>query len=100
DRYMPLIASNYGNDPKKVPFDFDDVVISFAPRAFLASSPLHDDNFEVSGVKDVMAAAMPVYEKLGAKVRLQANYPDCPHDFTPEVRKVAYEFLDKWLKHP
>jgi dienelactone hydrolase len=98
DRYMPLIASKYDNDPKKVPFDFTDVVISFAPRAFLASSPLHDDNFEVSGVRDVMAAAMPVYEKLGAKDRLQANYPDCAHDFPPEVRKVAYEFLDKWLK--
>src|SRR5262245_9967312 len=100
DRYMPLIASKFDNDPNKVPFDFTDVVISFAPRAFLASSPLHDDNFEVSGVKDVIAAAMPVYEKLGAKERLQANYPDCAHDFPPEVRKVAYEFLDKWLKQP
>jgi hypothetical protein len=97
---MPLIASKYHLDPKKVPFDFTDVVISFAPRPFLASSPLHDDNFEVSGVRDVIAAAMPVYARLGARDRLQANYPDCSHDFPPEVRKVAYEFLDKWLKHP
>jgi dienelactone hydrolase len=100
DRYMPLIATTYDNDPKKVPFDFTDVVISFAPRAFLASSPVRDDNFEVSGVKDVIAAAMPVYEKLGVKDRLQANYPDCAHAFPPEVRKVAYEFLDTWLKQP
>ena len=100
DRYMPLIATKYDLDPKKVPFDFTDVVISFAPRAFLASSPIRDDNFEVSGVKDVMAVALPVYERLGVKDRLQANYPDCAHDFPPEVRKVAYEFLDKWLKQP
>lgn len=98
DRYMPRIASEFGNDPKQMPFDFTDVVISFAPRAFLASSPVRDDNFEVSGVKDVVAAATPVYERLGAKQKLQANYPDCAHDFPPEVRKVAYEFLDKWLK--
>jgi dienelactone hydrolase len=98
DRYMPLIASKFHNDPKLMPFDFGDVVISFAPRAFLASSPLRDSNFEVSGVKDVMAAALPVYEKLGAKEKLQANYPDCAHDFPPEVRKVAYEFIDRWLK--
>jgi dienelactone hydrolase len=98
DRYMPLIASKFHNDPKQMPFDFSEVVISFAPRAFLASSPLHDSNFEVSGVKDVMAAALPVYEKLGAKEKLQANYPDCAHDFPPEVRKAAYEFMDRWLK--
>jgi len=98
DRYMPLIATKYDLDPKKVPFDFTEVVISFAPRAFLASAPLHDDNFEVSGVRDVVAAAKPVYEKLGVAEKLQANYPDCAHDFPPEVRKVAYEFLDRWLK--
>src|SRR5438094_10592856 len=74
DRYMPLIATQFDLDPKKVPFDFADVVVSLAPRAFLASAPLHDDNFEVSGVKDVIAAATPVYERLGVKERLQANY--------------------------
>jgi len=29
---------------------------------------------------------------------LAANYPDCAHDFPEDVRKVAYEFLDKHLK--
>jgi hypothetical protein len=29
---------------------------------------------------------------------LQANYPDCGHDFPPEARKIAYEFIDRWLK--
>ena len=96
--YMPLIASKYDLQPRKVPFDFPEVVAAFAPRAFLASSPLHDDNFEVSGVKDCIAAARPVYELLGAKDKLAANYPDCKHDFPPEVRQVAYAWLDRWLK--
>jgi pimeloyl-ACP methyl ester carboxylesterase len=98
DRYMPLIASKYESKPEKVPFDFTEVVAAIAPRAFLASAPLHDDNFEVSGVRDVIAAARPVYELLDAKDKLQANYPDCKHDFPEESRKVAYEFLDLWLK--
>ena len=98
DRYMPLIANKYELKPEKVPFDFPEVVAALAPRAFLASSPLHDDNFEVSGVRDCIAAARPVYELLGAKEKLAANYPDCKHDFPPEVRKVAYEWLDRWLK--
>ena len=39
DRYMPRIASEYHNDPKQMPFEFADVVKSFAPRAFLAVAP-------------------------------------------------------------
>jgi dienelactone hydrolase len=98
DRYMPRIATVYELKPEKVPFDFSEVVAAFAPRAFLASSPLRDDNFEVSGVKDVLAAAAPVYELLGAREKLAANYPDCAHAFPPEVRRVAYDWLDRWLK--
>ncbi|HKB37799.1 MAG TPA: alpha/beta fold hydrolase [Gemmataceae bacterium] len=97
-RYMPRIASQFENKAGKMPFDFPEVVAAFAPRPFLASSPLHDDNFEVSGVKDCIAAARPVYELLGAKEKLAANYPDCKHDFPADVRKVVYDWLDKWLK--
>jgi dienelactone hydrolase len=98
DRYMPRIAALFDSSPEKVPFDFPEVVAAVAPRAFLTCSPLKDDNFEVSGVKDCIAAARPVYELLGAKDKLAAIYPDCGHDFPAEVRKAAYEFLDRWLK--
>lgn len=97
-RYMPLIASRYENSPDKVPFDFPEIVAAFAPRPFLASSPLHDSNFEVSGVKDTIAAAKPIYELFGEADNLQANYPDCAHDFPEDVRKVAYDFFDKHLQ--
>ncbi|MCI0700848.1 MAG: alpha/beta fold hydrolase [Planctomycetia bacterium] len=98
DRYMPKIASEFGNDPKKMPFDFSDVVISFAPRAFLAVAPVKDTNFDVSGVKDVIAAAEPTYKALRVADNLKAIYPDAGHDFPEEGRKVAYEFIDKHLK--
>jgi dienelactone hydrolase len=98
-RYMPLISSRYGNNPDRIPFDFTEIVATFAPRPFLASSPLHDDNFEVSGVRDVIAAAKGIYSLYGKPENLQANYPDCQHSFPPDVRKVAYEFLDRHLNH-
>ena len=98
DRYMPLIASEYKNDPKKMPFDFTDVVASFAPRAFMAVAPVKDDNFAVDGVRDVFKAALPAYEKRKAVEELIARYPDAGHDFPPEERKAAYEFMDKRLK--
>ncbi|MCE9564963.1 MAG: alpha/beta fold hydrolase [Planctomycetes bacterium] len=98
DRYMPRIASEFANDAKKMPFEFTDVVISFAPRAFLAVSPLKDDNFDVTGVKDVIAVAEPVYKALGKADNLKAVYPNSGHDFPEDGRKVAYEFIDKHLK--
>ena len=96
-RYMPLIDSRHHNSPDEVPFDFPEIVAGFAPRPFLASSPVGDSNFEVSGVKDSIASAKPIYDLLGAAESLQANYPDCAHDFPEDVRKVAYEFFDKHL---
>jgi dienelactone hydrolase len=96
--YMPRIATTYQLIPAKMPFDFTEIVAAFAPRAFLASAPLQDSNFEVSGVRDCIVAARPVYELLGAKEKLAANYPDCQHDFPPEARRVAYKWLDRWLK--
>jgi dienelactone hydrolase len=98
DRYMPRIAAEYGNDPKKVPFDFDDVLLAVCPRAVFAMSPLKDNNFEVSGVKDVIARAEPAYRAAGAADKLKAIHPDAGHEWPEEARKEAYEFIDKWLK--
>jgi dienelactone hydrolase len=98
DRYMPRIASEFGNDPKKLPFEFADVIACLAPRAFLAVSPLRDDNFDVAGVKDAMAVAETAYKALGAVENLKAVYPDAAHDFPEEGRKVAYSFLDDHLR--
>lgn len=97
-RYMPLIASAYGNNADRVPFDFTEIVAAFAPRPFLASAPVDDSNFEVSGVRDVIAAARPIYELYGKSDALRAIYPDSKHDFPADARKTAYEFFDKHLK--
>jgi dienelactone hydrolase len=96
--YMPRIASVYGDDPKKVPFDFPEIVSALAPRPLFISAPENDANFEVSGVKDCAAAARPVYERLGAKDALVVTHPAGGHDFDRASRGAAYDFLDKALK--
>jgi len=98
-RYMPRTATEYMNDPEMVPFDFPEIIGVFAPRPFLAVSPLHDHNFEVSGVRDSIEAAKAVYQLMNASDQLHAIYPDCEHDFPPDARKVAYEFLRKSLSN-
>ena len=99
DRYMPRLRDVYKLDPKQVPFDFQEVVAAVAPRWFFSSSPVRDDNFAVAGVKKAVAAAQLVFDLLGASERLRVVYPDCAHDFPPEVRREAYAFLDKALDH-
>lgn len=98
DGYMPRLKTVYDLKPEKVPFDFPEIVAALAPRPFLASAPVRDHNFDVQGVKDCITAAAPVYELLNASEKLTANYPDCDHNFPPEVRDVAYRWLDRWLK--
>ncbi|OHB69491.1 MAG: acetylxylan esterase, partial [Planctomycetes bacterium RBG_13_63_9] len=95
--YMPRIASEYGKDPRRMPFDFTEVVAALAPRPFFVNAPTGDANFEVSGVRDCIAAARPIYELLGAKQNLVAVYPEAGHDFPTEVRREAYAFIGRVL---
>jgi acetyl esterase/lipase len=98
-RYMPLLRDKYKLDEKKIPFDFDEVISAIAPRAFFSISPLKDNNFDVKGVREGIAAAARVYRALGVEHNLHVRYPDAGHDFPVESRIEAYLFIDKILEH-
>ena len=95
--YMPALRARYGLDLKRVPFDFPELIAALAPRAFFTSSPLHDANFEVEGVRACITAARPVYELERTSDRLVAVYPDAGHSFPKAARQGAYRFLDRFL---
>ena len=97
-RYMPRIKSEFGNDAKKVPFDFHEIVAAFAPRPFLACAAEKDADFDVAGVREVMNAAGRIYALHDAKAHLEAHYFAGKHAFPADARKRAYEFLDRHLK--
>ena len=99
-RYMPLIKTKYKLSPDQMPFDFAEVIAAIAPRAVFVVAPLHDDNFDISGVHDVLNAARPIFKLLGHPDDLQAVHPDCAHDFLDAERTQAYEFLDRLPKRP
>ena len=96
-RYMPRIATIFNNDADKVPFDFPEIVATFAPRPFLAIAATKDNDFDVSGVQDTIRMAMPVYSLFDSQENLRAIYLESPHDFPPAAREQAYQFLDKNL---
>ncbi len=95
--YMPRIASDYAKSPERMPFDFPAILAALAPRPVFINAPLRDSNFEVSGVKDCVAAALPAYTRLRAASRLIAVHPDIGHEFPPDIRRQAHAFLDRWL---
>ena len=92
--YMPRIESVYGCDPKRMPFDFPDVLRLIAPRAVFVNAPLHDENFDAGGVDDCIRAVRPYFRDAA---RLVVEHPDCGHDFPPEVRERCYGFLERQL---
>lgn len=110
DRYMPRLRDVYKLDAAKVPFDFYEVVAAIAPRPFFSNSPVGDSNFDVAGVKKVVPPAGEVYRLLAPDAAspeaksgdghpsLVVRYPDCGHDFPPDVRQEAYAFIDAVLR--
>jgi hypothetical protein len=96
--YMPLIAVKYHNNPVEMPFDFSDVLTAIAPRPLFINAPLHDQIFDVSGVRDTVKRVRPMYESYSrAGARLSVEHPNAAHSFPVEVRHRAYQFLDEWL---
>lgn len=95
--YMPRIASIYKNSADLMPFDFPEIIGTFAPRPFMTVAAVKDDDFDVVGVKESVEMARPVYALFGKPDNLQEFYPEGKHDFPPEARKKAYEFLEKHL---
>jgi len=97
-RYMPRIATVFGNDAKRVPFDFPEIIGTFSPRPFLAIAPKRDRDFDYTGVQDSIRSARFVYRLYNKPGHLQAAYPDTGHAFPAAARRLAYEFLDRHLK--
>jgi len=107
DRYMPRIRDTYALDAGRIPFDFPEVIASFAPRSLFSNSPVGDDNFAVAGVRRAFAEALPVHRLFDgepgvapAGERLIVVTPDCGHDFPPEIRTQAYDWLERRLSAP
>jgi dienelactone hydrolase len=95
---MPWVASRFGNDPARMPFDFDDVLSAIAPRPVLVIAATHDGIFAVEGVREVVGRAAAAYDSLGARGALSALYVEAYHHFPSVARDSAYAWLDMRLR--
>ena len=96
-RYMPRLA-DYRGRLAEIPFDFYELIAALAPRPLFVNAPLRDANFRQASVDAILTAASAVYRLYHEPKVLQAAYPDCEHDFPPDVREAAYHFLDQHLR--
>lgn len=96
--YMPRIKEVYGVDPKRMPFDFPEILGAIAPRGVFVNAPTRDDNFDLQGVKEALESARGIFALHGAADRLRGEYPEAEHDFPPQQREAAYHFLDELLR--
>lgn len=97
-RYMPRMADFQGR-LDQIPFDFDELLGTIAPRNVLVVAPLHDSNFRSASVDRMTTEARKVFSLHGHPDRLQVVHPDCQHDFPDEMRQQAYQMFDTVLKH-
>ena len=96
-RYLPRIATEFGNEAARLPFDFPGLIACLAPRAVFVSAADKDDDFDLQGVQETIELVQPVYRLAGAESKLKLVAPAGPHDFPPAARQQAYEFLDQQL---
>lgn len=87
--YMPRVAEIYGKEATHMPFDYTDILAAIAPRPVFVNAPTGDANFDVTGVRDTVAAVDDLF-----RGRLDVVHPEVGHSFPPEIRERAYVFLD------
>ena len=98
DRYMPFFRTKYQLDPARIPYDYHEIIAALAPRPFFSNSPIGDSNFDVKGVEAGVKLASEAYKLFGKEELLHVVYPDDKHNFPPEIREQAYQFIDRYLK--
>jgi dienelactone hydrolase len=78
-------------------FDCPSMLRLFAGRPLLILSGTKDANCPYGGAKVAIASAERAYEQANARERLQVLIAEVGHTVTPEQRKAALEWFERWL---
>ncbi|MBE6552304.1 MAG: acetylxylan esterase [Ruminococcaceae bacterium] len=93
DVYMPLIRTKYDLDPYKMPWDLPELTAAIAPRYLFINACRNESNMNFAGAKLVIDECRRAYDSMGVSERFGTITPDDIHNFPPEARKAAYEFI-------
>lgn len=93
--YMPALRPYL--ERGDVPFDLHEIMALIAPRAYLDMNASPGDTWWKAGVAAAVHARR-VYRLYGAEDHFANRVFDGQHGFRPNMRAVAYEWLERWLK--
>jgi dienelactone hydrolase len=80
-------------------WDFDTVIALCAPRPLLLGNSDADTIFPVPGYRRPAARAKHIYELYGAGDRFALLETKGPHKDTPELRRGAFAWMNRWLRN-
>jgi len=80
-------------------WDFETLIALCAPRPVLLGNSDDDDIFPVDGYRRPFAKAKAVYDLYGAGDKLQLLETKGKHVDTPELRKGAFEWMNRHLRN-
>jgi dienelactone hydrolase len=97
--HLPKILADLNQD--RIPFEFHEIVALCAPIPFFGYAGQEDRIFpHWESVGEGMLELKKLYRWLGKADHFKSYIGAGGHDFPKEIRMLAYEFLDQWLKKP
>jgi cephalosporin-C deacetylase-like acetyl esterase len=79
-------------------WDFPEVAALCAPRPLLLGNSTADDIFPVAGYRRLVDKVRRIYDLYGAGEKFALLQTAGPHKDTPELRRGAYRWMNRWLR--
>lgn len=94
---LPRLGFFVGNE-KRIPFDFDEILSSIAPRPLLVISPKFDKDANLQDIQNSVKEGRNVYKLYNASERIKEFSPDDYNRFSNEMQEKVYEWMNDKLK--
>jgi pimeloyl-ACP methyl ester carboxylesterase len=89
---MPRLGFFAGTE-NRIPFDFDEIIASVAPRSVLIIAPSWDQYSDIDDIRECFDEVQNVYELYKSKAKIELYVPDDYNRFTPEMMGEAIYWL-------
>ncbi len=91
---IPRLGFFTGHE-SRIPYDFNDVLASIAPRPLLVIAPMFDKDAHLEDIQDCMKQVEKVYNLYNAKQNIQLYTPNDINRFSQEMQDTMLEWLEK-----
>jgi cephalosporin-C deacetylase-like acetyl esterase len=96
---LPRLGFFVGQE-SRIPYDYDGILASIAPRPLLVIAPLMDKDAHPDDIQKCVDQAKGVYNLYGKADNIELFTPDDYNRFAPEMREKIYEWLGRQVPAP